>query len=127
MAETLNWGFLRDGGASAVSDLDVVARRFKAFEGIANGPSTLIEDGLARLGIDPALPADASNRRSFEIAADRSSIAEQWRVSLGEGTPRARVRETAAATYAPRALSWSDTLQALCWSAGGCRGNGRCQ
>ena len=122
LAETFDWGFLRDGGASAVSDLDVVARRFKAFEGIANGPSTLIEDGLARLGIDPALPADASNRRSFAIAADRPAIAERWRVSLGEGTPRARVRETAAASYAPRALSWSDTLHALCWSAAGAGG-----
>lgn len=27
--------------------------------------------------------------------------------------------ETAAATYAPRALSWNDTLHALCWSAAG--------
>lgn len=119
LAETFDWGFLRDDGASAVSDLDVVARRFKAFEGIANGPSTLIEDGLARLGIDPVLPADANNQRSFGLAADRPDIAERWRVSLGEGAPRARVRETAAATYAPRALSWSDTLHALCWGAGG--------
>lgn len=96
LAETFDWGFLRDGGASAVSDLDVVARRFKAFEGIANGASTLIEDGLARLGIDPALPADASNRRSFAFAANRPAIAERWRASLGEGAQRARVRETAA-------------------------------
>lgn len=122
LANTFDWGLLHDGGASAVSDLDVIARRFKAFEGIANGSSTLIEDGLARLGIDPASSADASNRRSFAIAADRRAIAERWRVSLGEGAPRARVRETAAASYAPRTLSWSDTLHALCWSAAGAGG-----
>ena len=119
LADDLNWGFLRDGGASEMSDLDVVARRFKAFEGIANGPSTLIEDGLARLGIDPAAPAATSNLRSFAIAADRGGIAERWRVSLGEGTARSRVRETTAATHAPRALSWADTLHALGWSAAG--------
>lgn len=119
LADDLNWGFLRDGGASETSDLDVVARRFKAFEGIANGPSTLIEDGLARLGIDPAAPAATSNQRSFAIAADRAAIAHRWRASLGEGTAHSRVRETTAATHAPRALSWADTLHALGWSAAG--------
>lgn len=118
LAGTLDWGYLNDGGASQISDLDVVARRFRAFEGIANGPSTLIEDGLARLGIDPAASAEDSNARSFALAADRGAIAERWRVSLGEGAPRARVRETAAARYAPQALSWADTLHALGWSAG---------
>jgi superfamily II DNA or RNA helicase len=119
LASTMNWGFLNDGGASQVSDLHVVARRFKAFEGISNGGSTLIEDGLARLGIDPLAPVEASNRRSFSLAADRAAIAEGWRVSLGEGAARARVRETAAASHAPRALSWFDTLHALGWSAAG--------
>lgn len=118
LSGTFDWGFLNDGGASEISDLDVVARRFRAFEGIANGPSTLIEDGLARLGIDPAASAQESNARTFALAADRPAIAERWRVSLGEGAPRARVRETAAARYAPQALSWADTLHALGWSAG---------
>lgn len=119
LASTMNWGFLNDGGASDLSDLHVVARRFKAFEGIANGASTLIEDGLARLGLDASAPAATSNLRTFRIAADRPAIAERWRVSLGEGAPRARVRETAAASHAPRALSWFDTLHALGWSAAG--------
>jgi hypothetical protein len=97
----------------------MVARRFKAFEGISNGASTLIEDGVARLGIDPAKPAPCANFRTFAVAADRQAIAERWRVSLGQGTERAQVRETAAPRYAPRALSWFDTLQALGWSAAG--------
>lgn len=119
LAGTFDWGFLNDGGGSEISDLDVVARRFRSFEGIANGPSTLIEDGLARLGIDPAATAQETNERSFALAADRGGTAEKWRVSLGEGTPRARVRETAAARYAPQALSMADTLHALAWSAAG--------
>jgi superfamily II DNA or RNA helicase len=117
LATSLNWGFLNDDAPSDVSDLHVVARRFKAFEGISNGASTLIEDGLARLGIASSTPSATSNLRTFRIAADRPAIAERWRVSLGQGAPRARARETAAASHAPRALSWFDTLHALGWSA----------
>jgi superfamily II DNA or RNA helicase len=117
LATNLNWGFLNDGEAFEVSDLHVVARRFKAFEGISNGASTLIEDGLARLGIDPSTPGATSNMRTLRIAANRPAIAERWQVSLGEGAPRARVRETAATSHAPRALSRIDTLHALGWSA----------
>jgi superfamily II DNA or RNA helicase len=116
---TLDWGFLGDSGMPSISDLGVVARRFKAFEGIANGASTLIEDGVARLGVDPGSPMATSNLRTFSIAADRPAIAERWRASLGEGDARARVRETAATSYSPRALSWFDTLHALGWSAAG--------
>jgi hypothetical protein len=119
VASTFNWGFLNDDGVPGLSDIEVVARRFKAFEGISNGESTLIEDGIARLGIDPTRPSAFVNLRTFDIAANRPAIAERWRVSLGQGEERARVRETAAPQYAPRALSWFDTLQALIWSAAG--------
>ncbi|MBX7484127.1 DEAD/DEAH box helicase family protein [Qipengyuania sp. 6D47A] len=119
VVSTFNWGFLNDGGVTGLSDIEVVARRFKAFEGISSGASTLIEDGVARLGLDPSKPAAFANLKTFAVAADRPAIAERWKVSLGEGAERAQVRETAAPSYAPRALSWFDTLQALGWSAAG--------
>ncbi|RPF72460.1 DEAD/DEAH box helicase family protein [Aurantiacibacter spongiae] len=119
VVSTFNWGFLNDGGATGLSDIEVVARRFKAFEGISNGASTLIEDGVARLGLDPSKPAAFANLETFAVAADRPAIAERWKVSLGKGAERGQVRETAAPRYAPRALSWFDTLQALGWSAAG--------
>ena len=122
LATRLDWGKLDDNGAPGLSDLDTVARRFKAFEGIANGNSTLIEDGVARLGLDPAWSVAQANAHTFAIAADRPAIAGRWRVSLGEGKAHARVRETAASSYAPRALSWFDTLHALRWSAVGSAG-----
>lgn len=117
MTTSLDWGNLNDGSAPEVSDIAVVVRRFRAFEGIANGASTLIENGVARLGIDPAQPPDRANHTTFARAADRAAIAEAWRVSLGEGTARSQVRETATPAHAPRALSWFDTLQALGVSA----------
>lgn len=123
-ATVLDWGHLGGGDSGGWSDLDVVARRFKAFEGIANGSSTLIEDGLARLGFDPARSLRFANIRTFACAADRPTIAARWAASLGEGKVNARVRETAAPRHAPRALSWFDTLHALGWSglAGGALG-----
>lgn len=61
IVSTFNWGFLNDRSAPVLSDIEVVARRFKAFEGISNGASTLIEDGVARLGFDPSKPAAFAN------------------------------------------------------------------
>lgn len=117
-ADLLNWGVLHDGAAGDMTDADILVRRFRAFEGISNGASCLIESGVGRLGIDPNQPAGDANARSFAIASDRTRIADHWATSLGEGTPQSRVRETAAPNYAPRRLSWFDTLSALTISAG---------
>lgn len=114
----LNWGYL-DGDPDAQSDVTLLQRRFRAFEGIANGPSNLIESGIGRLGLDLAENAEDANKRSLSVAVDREAIARRWSESLGEGSPHARVHETAAPNYAPWQLSWFDTLHALGWSAAG--------
>jgi Type III restriction enzyme, res subunit len=119
LATAFDWGAFNDDGAPEVTDIGVVGRRFRAFEGIANGGSTLIENGIARLGIDPDMPGPRANARSFAIAAERPAIAQRWQASLGEGTARSHVHETIAPTYSPRVLSWHDTLQALSASAAG--------
>ncbi|MEM8726113.1 MAG: RNA helicase, partial [Pseudomonadota bacterium] len=119
LAASLNWGFLKDRGADAMSDIGVVARRFRAFEGVSNGGSTLIESGLGRLALDPSQSIARLNEATFAGAADREGIADKWKSSLGDGEVRARVRETAAPNYAPRRLSVVDTLHALVWTAGG--------
>lgn len=115
----LNWGYLNDGDLDARSDMMLLQRRFRAFEGVTNGASNLIESGIGRLGLDAVGRIDDANKRSFAVAADRAAIALRWSESLGEGSAQARVRETAAPNYAPRQLSWFDTLHALVWSAAG--------
>ncbi len=105
-----------------MSDIGVVARRFKAFECISNGSSDLIESGLGRLGLQPELTLDRQNEKTLAIAADRTETQQKWHQSLGQGEERSQVRETAAPNYAPRALSWSDTLRSLVWTAGGTAG-----
>ena len=116
--EVFDWGYLqeRDFGFGA-SDARLLARRFRAFEGIANGRTNLIESGIGRLGVDLDDDIAGQNRRTFALAADRAGIAAKWARSLGDAPPRAHVRETAAPNHAPRRLSLSDTLQALAWTA----------
>jgi uncharacterized MnhB-related membrane protein len=112
----LDWGSLWSGRTAGLSDAAVLARRFRAFEGIANDDSPSIECGVDRLRLD-LTDVEAANRRTFAAAADRPGIARRWAASLGAGASRARVREVAAPSYAPQVLAWRDTLQALVWSA----------
>jgi Type III restriction enzyme, res subunit len=122
IAASLNWGALNDAGTEGITDIGTVARRFRAFECISSGPSNLIESGLGRLGLDPALGVEGQNEVTFASAQDRRGIAAKWARSLGEGEARSRVRETAAPNYAPRVLAWKDTLHALAWTASGTAG-----
>ncbi len=119
---SLDWGELDDSNDAGITDIGIVARRFRAFECISNGTSKLIESGLGRLGLNPSQSLADQNASTFALARDRRGIAAKWKVSLGDGEGRSQVRETAAPNYAPRALSTSDTLQSLVWTASGTAG-----
>ncbi len=107
--QNFNWGMLNTGEA-ITSDMDLLVRRFRAFEGIANSGSTQIESGLARLGFAGALTLEHCNQRTLALAQDRPGTAQRWRQSLGEAATHAHVRQTASPNYAPRRLAWNDTL-----------------
>jgi hypothetical protein len=115
LSEQMNWGQLKDDGR-AVHDLDLLNRRFRAFEGISNSDSLRIENGLARIGLFSANSLEQCNASYLNLAKNRPAIAEKWRRSLGNAAARAHIRETASPNYAPRGLSWYDTLQ---WLAAG--------
>jgi hypothetical protein len=115
--DRLNWGELIDEEPEGLSDASLLARRFRAFDGISSGDSTLIESGIGRLGLDMTEDLRLTNSRTLAAAADRQAVSRRWSLSLGSGAARARVRETAAPNYAPRVLAWADTLHALGWSA----------
>jgi superfamily II DNA or RNA helicase len=116
LANRFNWGRLDDGDV-VTSDEQLLQRRFKAFEGISNTGWNRIEGGIARLGLDLSGGLERSNAKSFAVAHDRSAISERWRLSIGEASAHAHVRETASTNYAPQSLSWNDTLGWLCASA----------
>lgn len=111
-----DWGRIAEGDA-ITSDLDLLERRFRAFEGIANSHSTAIESGVRRLDLRPWAGVAACNASTLALARDRPDIAARWQRSLGDADARAHVRETAAPNYAPRRLAASDTLQWLGASA----------
>jgi hypothetical protein len=107
--DRLNWGHLNNGEA-VTSDFDLLCRRFRAFEGIANSNSTQIESGLARLAWANAGGTKQANAFTRDCARNREAIAERWGRSLGNANTRAHVRDIASPNYAPRQLSWRDTL-----------------
>ncbi len=117
IAERLNWGHLMDDDLAGLSDVALLRRRFRAFEGVSNGGSTAIESGFERLGFDLSEDFQRTNTTTLATAADRQGIARRWSASLGVGEARARVRESATPNYAPQHLAWDDTLQAVVWSA----------
>ena len=104
-----------DGDALAAESGDVasLARRFDAFEGIANGNGLAIGNGVGRLAVDFRADPEVQNEATLALARDRAAVAAKWRASLGDATPRSRVRLVAEASHAPRSLAWRDTLQAL--------------
>ncbi len=114
--EWLNWRGLEEGDQFS-SDLALLDRRFRTFEGVSNGESVAIENGLGRLGLSGAIGQEQSNARTLALAHDRQATAQTWRRSLGGASPLARVHETASPNYAPRILAWADTLRWLIVSA----------
>lgn len=118
--DMMNWGALNSDG-NIVHDLDLLDRRFRMFEGISNSSSLLIENGLGRLGIFDAGGLEGCNEQSLAWARNRRAVAEKWRQSLGNAAKRAHLHEKATPNYAPRWLSWHDTLR---WLSAGALSSG---
>jgi hypothetical protein len=116
IADRLDWGRIAVG-ETITSDIDLLNRRFRAFDGIANFGPSRIENGLGRLGLHDAASLEALNQVTLLRARDRAQTARRWAEALGGATPRARLRDTASPSYAPRGLAWYDTLQWLAASA----------
>lgn len=116
IAGRLDWGRMA-AGDNITSDFQLLDRRFRAFDGISNTDPSQIESGLSRLGLQPGTDIEAQNLAALALARDRSLTARRWSEALGEASQRSAVREVASPSYAPRGLSWFDTLQWLGASA----------
>lgn len=99
------------------SDMRILSQRFEMFEGISNGSSDLISNGIGRLDFssedwDRNHILD-KNAQMFAAARERPAIAQKWRRSLGDSHQRSHVHKIAEANYAPRGGSYDQTLQYL--------------
>ncbi len=103
------------------SDMRLLCQRFEMFEGISNGISDHISNGIGRLDISShdwdVEHIDGKNEHMFAYARQRSEIAQKWTYSLGDAEQRSHVHKIAEANYAPRAGSYDQTLQYLSISA----------
>jgi superfamily II DNA or RNA helicase len=83
------------GSAEIGGDFDTLRRRFDAFHGIARTSDTeqedtdsaRIENGLARLGLDPPPPPtaqaiDLANAETFRLAEDRFAVRKVWQTAI---------------------------------------------
>ncbi|HSI16791.1 MAG TPA: DEAD/DEAH box helicase family protein [Sphingomonas sp.] len=118
IAERVDWAGMDDDARGGQSELDLMARRFAMFEGIANHGPDRIESGLGRLDLPGPGDIGTANAATVAAAHDRAATARRWSTALGEASPRAHVRQTASPNYAPRRLSTFDTLRWLAINAG---------
>jgi superfamily II DNA or RNA helicase len=114
--EGLDWGKVALGD-SITSDLDLLSRRFRAFDGISNSDPSHIESGLSRLRLHEGRDIESQNDVTLKLASDRALTTQRWFEALGEASQRSQVHEVASPSYAPRGLSWFDTIRWLGASA----------
>ncbi len=103
-AAFVDWGYLHDSPSFACSDAGMLDRRFRAFEGISNGPSTLIESGIGRLGIDICGASPGGERKN--VRAGRRSRRDRpplVQVPGGRDSAGARSRNRGAEPCAAKA------------------------
>lgn len=118
LVRRLNWGHLHGTDENGLtSDLDLMERRFRAFEGISSFGPPRIESGLDRLELFGAGGIDSVNARTLELAHDRAAIARRWAVSLGDASERSHIGEVASPNHSPRRLAWRNSLRWLCFTA----------
>ncbi|MCK0070763.1 DEAD/DEAH box helicase family protein [Kordiimonas laminariae] len=98
-------------------DMQILKRRFRAFEGISLGDIPLIQNGIRRLNLKDAKwttnGLQQLNERMLEEASDRGALKMKWDQSLQGKNPRPEMREATSANYAPKSLAFMDTLKGL--------------
>ncbi|MEO9914121.1 MAG: DEAD/DEAH box helicase family protein [Parasphingorhabdus sp.] len=99
------------------SDMRLLFQRFQMFEGISNGDTDHISNGIGRLDISSQGWEEgqigSKNDHMFGHARLRSTITQKWISSLGDSHQRSHVHKIAEANYAPRGGSYDQTLQFL--------------
>ncbi|WP_457310239.1 DEAD/DEAH box helicase family protein [Sphingomonas sp. UYAg733] len=99
------------------ADMEMLKRRFRAFEGISETGSVRIENGLGRLGLAGrdwnAEAIGALNEDTLLRSGERASLAARWRSALDGTTIRPRMRQITRVNHTPRLLPLADTLHYL--------------
>lgn len=96
-------------------DMEMLKRRFLAFEGVAHRVPPRIENGLARLSLpdgawDEAGVARLNAEMLARAAEGRGDLRERWQAALIGRSERPRMRRAARLNYTPRTIAILDTL-----------------
>ncbi len=121
LAKGLGWRSAVDPsdpiGRPLGADMEMLKRRFRAFEGVSETGSVRIENGLGRLGLAgrdwDAEAIGSLNQDTLARSNQRASLAARWRLALDGTTVRPRMRQITRINHAPRLLPLADTLHYL--------------
>lgn len=103
------------------SDMRMLRRRFRAFEGLSTSAPPIIETGFKRLGLGTVKWTDTGvkdlNTLMLKRAEQRQLLPQLWTEALQGASPRPEMRERVESNYTPRALVFADTIKFLIMNA----------
>jgi hypothetical protein len=98
-------------------DMQLLVRRFQAFEGIGQADQTLIQNGIERLSLLGwqwhRMGIQQVNEAMLERARNRAQLGSRWQTALAGNSERPEMRRVTRVTHTPRLVAFSDTLQYL--------------
>lgn len=98
-------------------DVDLLERRFKAFEGLSVSDPVLIETGLGRLGFAKSSwteqGLEKTNGGTFARSADRDEVWRRWRQALPGNSAVASLRPSVRARRAPQQWVYRNTIASV--------------
>jgi superfamily II DNA or RNA helicase len=98
-------------------DVNLLVRRFKAFEGLTVSEPILIETGLGRLGFADATWTDdgleKTNGGTFARSADRENVWQKWRRALHGKSTGARLKPSVRVRRGPQQWIYRKSVASL--------------
>lgn len=103
------------------SDLSLLRRRFRAFEGLSYSHPVVIENGFKRLGLTTvrwnAKSIEQLNQSMMVRAKDRHLLPDLWKKALEGSSPKPEMRERIETNFVPRSFVLGNTLKFLIMNA----------
>ncbi|EEA93583.1 DEAD/DEAH box helicase family protein [Pseudovibrio sp. JE062] len=101
-------------------DINLLKRRFRAFEGVTYSEPPVIENGVRRLDLAKvkwrAGSVDELNQLMLSRAAARASLHDKWKAALVGSSPRPEMRENVVTNSGPEGFMLLNTLRFLLFS-----------
>jgi len=97
------------------NDLNMLRRRFRAFEGLSYKKPVVIENGFKRLDLSKAKWTESgvkqTNQNTLTRASAREDLSRLWDEALQGKSTKPEMRNKIESNYVPKGLAFADTLK----------------